>query len=255
MDKMIVAVFEAGMQAAAAGSAMTRLSNTGACVVYAFAVVVPDDQKNGIVEFSNRDYADPLLGAATQRLVDLIVHPPTESRAIRSRLAQAGVDQNFLDRIGRYLLPGKAAVVAEIEEQRTTALDMLLETHGSVGFRCARRETCEAEIASALNSLRREIQNLQRRLQECPAESKPELREQLDLSTGRFRSMQARARQHAADIKRETEAKIISLQVRASHSGDGSKAAIERLLDDVRADYVDRATKLNLAWQFAGAPL
>jgi hypothetical protein len=110
----------------------------------------------------------------------------------------------------------------------------------------------DVQITAELNALRGEIQALEKQVLQTLGESRAQLQRKLDLARARFQSMTDGAKRHAASIKREAEAKIASLQERAVKSEGGIKARLERLADEVRVDYVNRATKLNLAWKFAG---
>jgi hypothetical protein len=188
-------------------------------------------------------------------LADALARPAGDfngaARSYRMETAHAGIDAVFVDEVARQLLPGRAAIVAEIEEESQTATDAFIESHRGVVLRYVRRESTDTEIAHELSALHDAIQALQKRL-ESPAEPQAELQEGLELAKARFQAAKARARQHAASIKREAEAKIIWLQERAAKADAQAKTRFDRFADRVRVGYVNRATKLNLAWRFAG---
>jgi hypothetical protein len=71
----------------------------------------------------------------------------------------------------------------------------------------------------------------------------------LDLAKDKFQTTKDRVRHRAAFIKLEAEAKIVSLQEHAAKADGRIKARLERLANEVRVDYVNRATTLNLARQ------
>ena len=71
----------------------------------------------------------------------------------------------------------------------------------------------------------------------------------LKVKKDRLQATKDRARYRAASIKLEAEAKIVSLQERAAKAEGGIKARLERLANEVRVDYVNRATTLNLSWK------
>jgi uncharacterized membrane protein len=260
MDKMLVAIFESERQATVAAGAMKDLCGEGVLLVYAFALIVRDAGKISIVNSTGEDCSDPVLGAATRKLIKLFGQrlgavEAANSRAIADpmmEMARIGVDASFLDEVARRLLPGKAAIVAEIEDQMPSAMDTLLQSQDGIVFRCARLETVDIQIAEELNALHGEIQTLEKQVLQTLGGSRAQLQGKLDLARARLQTMQDGARRHAASIKREAEAKIASLQERAAKSDGGIKTRLERLADEVRVDYVNRATKLNLAWKFAG---
>ncbi|HEX2929532.1 MAG TPA: hypothetical protein VHV54_07450, partial [Candidatus Binatia bacterium] len=98
--------------------------------------------------------------------------------------------------------------------------------------------------------LHSEIQTLEKQILQPLGGSRAQLQGKLDMARAKLQTMQDGARRHAASIKREAEAKIASLQERAAKAEGGIKTRLERLADEVRVDYVNRATKLNLAWKF-----
>ena len=261
MDKMFVAVFDSESQASAAASAMKEQCDDSVLLVYALAVIVRDVWGISVVDFTReKDRAHRALGMATRSLIELFDEPnhtvdKGNSDAITGammKMASAGVDAFFLDEVARHLLPGRAAIVAEIEEMTATEIDSLLESQGGTGFVYVRRENMDAEIARELDALCSEIQNLESQLLRAADGSKAQLQAKMDLAKARFEAIKERASQIAASIKREAEAKIVWLQERAATASGRTKARIEGLAGEVRVDYVNRATKLNLAWQFAG---
>jgi len=257
MDKMLIAVFEREGQASAAAGAMRELSKEDVLLIYAFALIVKDVGKVSIVDFKSEFCRDPVLGVATRSLIKLLAGPycSGNSPAFTDgmvEMANAGVDSIFVDQVARHLLPGRAAIVSEIEEETTNAMDSLLESQGGTVFRCGRCENMDVQIAKELGALHSEIQALETQVLQTPEGTRAQLQRQLDLARARFQATKDRARQHAASIKREAEAKIVSLQERSAKAEGGIKARLEKLADEIRVDYVNRATKLNLAWKLAG---
>jgi uncharacterized membrane protein len=259
MDKMLIAVFERESQASAAAGAMNDSCKEGVLVIYAFAVIIKDVGKVSIVDFTSEDYPDPVLGLATRSLIKLLARSycsadDGHSQAVTGcmEMGKAGVDSNFIDQVARHLLPGRAAIVCEIEEETPNAMDALLEAQGGTVFRCIRDEIMDVQIAKELEVLHNEMQILEMQILRTPEASREQLKRKLDLARATFQATKDRARQHAASIKREAEAKIASLQERTAKAEGGIKERLETLTDEIRVDYVNRATKLNLAWQFAG---
>jgi hypothetical protein len=255
MDKMIVAVVESGVAAYAAAGAIRRLSEDGLLLIYALAVVVKRDGKLSLVHFDTPGREDIVLGMATKSLIKLLAEPyssfdkassPSITDAI-IEMGRVGVDAAFVDEVTRQLLPGKAAIVSEIEEEKTNAMDTLLEAQGAVVFSCARREIIDIQIVKELEASYSRIQTLEKQVLQAGERPKAHVQGQLDLAKSRFKAAQKQARWHAALIKQEAEAKIVSLQERAANAQGAMKAKLERLADGVRIHYANRATKLNLA--------
>ena len=256
MDNMLVAVFETERQASAAARAMKELSTEGVVLVYALAVIVKGFKRIAIVNFArDQNYRDPALATATRSLIGLLGRSwqsAEEATAecttdLMIELANVGVDGGFLDEVSRHLLPGTAAIVSEVDEERLTPIDTLLESQGGIGFRCVRREVMDAQIANEMDALHREIQTIEGQL--LHTRDQAQLEVMLKVKKDRLQATKERARSRAASIKLEAEAKIVSLQERAAKAEGGIKARLERLANEVRVDYVNRATTLNLSWK------
>jgi uncharacterized membrane protein len=258
MDNMLVAVFETERQASAAARAMKELSTEGVVLVYASAVIVKGFKRIAIVNFAHdQNSRDPALATATRSLIGLLGRSwqsAEEATAecttdLMLELANVGVDGGFLDKVSRHLLPGTAAIVSEIDEERLTPIDTLLESQGGIGFRCVRREVMDAQIANEIDALHREIHIIEGQLLHMRGQSKDQMQVMLKVKKDRLQATKDRARYRAASIKLEAEAKIVSLQERAAKAEGGIKARLERLANEVRVDYVNRATTLNLSWK------
>jgi hypothetical protein len=230
-------------------------------LVYALAVITKRGDKIAVLEIAaGQARLQPVIGRATRSLIKLLEEQlspiddagsgPVLDRLIN--MANAGVENDFVDEVSRHLLPGTWAVVSEIEEESAMDTDRSLKAHGAIIFRCVRRDVMDAQIASHLDVLLREVKRLEHELLQAQEGSKARVRETLELAKNRFQTAKERARYLAASIKREAEAKIVSLQQGAAKADPWIKARFETLANEVRVDYVNRATKLNLAWQSAG---
>src|SRR5579871_1603979 len=136
MSKMIVIVFDTERQAYEGSRALKELHNEGSITLYGQAVVVKDSSGKAVV----KDAADkgPLgmaVGLLTGSLVGVLGGPVgmavgaatgTYAGAIYDMVA-AGINMDFVDEASAQLQPGKAAVVAEIEEEWVTPLDTRME--------------------------------------------------------------------------------------------------------------------------------
>jgi uncharacterized membrane protein len=259
MDKMLIAVFERERQAHTAAGAVNKLAEESLLFIYAVAVIVKDLAKISVVDFKINHRGHSVLGGPTRSLINLLAAPydftdDGKSWVLSDRMidvANAGVDAIFLDDVTRHLLPGRAAMVCEIEEETTNAMNIFLVSRGGTVFRCRRRERMDVQITKELDALHREIQTLDTQVLQRPEESKSQLQPKLNRVRASFEATKDRARQHAASAKREAEAKIVLLQEQIVKANGPSKARLERLADEIRVEYVNRASKLNLAWQFA----
>jgi len=146
-------------------------------------------------------------------------------------------------------------MITEIEEEDTALVIRLIESRGGVVFHCARNELIEFHIAQQLEMMRRQIQNLEERLVQASEDSKVGLKGQLDLTRSKLKIIKTQAMCHAASIRQEAEAKIVCLQEQAAKAKNERRAKLERFAEELRVDYVNRATALSLAWRITGGVL
>jgi uncharacterized membrane protein len=261
MDKLLVAIFDNETKASRGARVLQELHAQAKVLVYALAVITKRGDKIAVLEIAaGQARLEPVIGRATRSLIKLLEEPlssiddagsgPVLDRMIN--MVNAGVEDDFVDEVLRHLLPGTWAMVSEIEEETATDTDTWLEALGGIIFRCVRRDVMDDQIARDLDVLLREVKRLEHELLQAREDSKARVRVQLDLAKNRFQTTRERARYLAASIKGEAEAKIVSLQERAARADPWIKARFETLANEVRVDYVNRATKLNLAWQSAG---
>lgn len=258
MDRIVVAVFGSKDQACAAAGSIRDFCKSGEFLIYALALIIPDHEKTTVLDLMNEDRNDILL-KATRDLARLLAEPhfALHDSAIVAEsiieMANVGIDSTFLEEIKRHLLPGKTAIVTEIEEENGAAMDFLLKSQGGIVFRCDRRAIMDLILFNELDALASQIQILENRLLQSWFGPKADLKNELDLAKIRFHEKKNQARRYAAGIKREAEAKIVSLQEWAAKADGEIKAKLERFVDEVRASYVSRATKLNFVWQLTGS--
>ena len=75
-------------------------------------------------------------------------------------LVNLGVGVDFLDEVSRQLSPGKAAIVAEIEEEWVTPLDTRMEALGGTIYRRPRAEVIDVKMERDAALLQAELDKL-----------------------------------------------------------------------------------------------
>ncbi len=91
-----------------------------------------------------------------------------------SDLLNVGVGADFLDKVSRGLAPGKAAVIAEVDEDWVTPLNTRMEAIGGSVVREWRSDFEEAEIAKASAANKAELAQLKAEMAQsaCGGKSK-----------------------------------------------------------------------------------
>ena len=125
MNKMLVVVFDSETAADAGSHALRKLHDEGDITLYAMAVIARDSTgKVSVKEAADRAVSGAGVGLAVGALVGLMAGPAglaigavtgTLAGAIRDFWV-AGVDLDFVEEAENMLLPGKVALVAEVDE-------------------------------------------------------------------------------------------------------------------------------------------
>lgn len=258
MDKMIMVVFDTEAKAYEASRALADLHREGSLAVYSGAVIAKD--ADGRVSVRKAGDQEPLgtgLGMATGALIGALGGPVgiAAGAAIGAvggsivDLVNLGVGVDFLDEISRQLSPGKAAVVAEIEEEWITPLDTRMEALGGTIYRRPRAELIDVKVERDAALLQAEFDKLQAEFDQARGDAKARLEAKVNDARVRLEAEKDRARTRVDEMNREAQARIEALRDQASRAAGDAKARLEKRMDEMKADYQVRSDKLRQAWQ------
>src|SRR5208282_1191261 len=143
-DRMLVVVFDTESKAYEGKRALVQLDNEGSITLYAYAVV--SKNADGTATVKQGDDAGPLgtlVGTSLGSLIGLLGGPAGLAigatvgllAGSTADLNNARIGSDFIDDVTRELLPGKYAVLAEVQENWTTPVDVRMEAIGGKVFR------------------------------------------------------------------------------------------------------------------------
>jgi len=258
MDKMLVVVFDNESKAYEGISALRELHAEASLAVYATAVIAKD--KKGAVSVKQTADEGPLgtvLGLTTGSLIGLLGGPVGLAVGAMAGttmgslydLVQLGIGEDFLGEVSQYLSPGKAALVAEIDEEWITPLDNRMEALGGIVFRRARGEFIDAQIEREIAADNAEIAKVKAERDQAVGEAKAKLQAKVDAVQKRLRVRRDLLMRKIEDIKAEGEAKIKSLQEQEERAKGEMKAKLGKRIAEARATHQVRVEKLSKAWQ------
>ena len=257
MDKMIMVVFDNEAKAYEGSHALGDLHREGSLTVYSGAVIAKD--AGGQVSVRQAGDQGPLgtgLGMATGALIGALGGPAglAAGAAVGAvggsivDLVNLGVGVDFLDEISRQLSPGKAAIVAEIEEEWVTPLDTRMEELGGAICRRPRAEVIDVKMERDAALLQAEFDKLQAEFDQASGEARARLQAKVKDAKARLEVAKNRAKTQADEMDREVQAKIQALRDQASRAAGDVKARLEKRMDEMKADYEVRSDKLRQAW-------
>lgn len=189
MDRILVVVFNNEGKAYEGSRALQDLHDEGSINLYAKAVLVRStDGKVTVKQQGDMGSVGTAVGLLAGILVGLFGGPVGIAAGAGAGtfaglvydLAKVGVGHDFLDEIGRSLVGGEAAVVAEVQEDWTLPVDSRMQPLGGVVLRRARRNILDPQAETDITTLRSEIDELGSEYSRAEGKTKVALRARMN---------------------------------------------------------------------------
>lgn len=260
MNQMVVAVFDDESAAFEGLSELRDLHQEGGVSLYASAVIVKDKTgKVSVKRDADEGPAGFTVGMLAGGLVGALGGPAGVplGGAIGGLwgalfdLGKIGIDLAFFDDVSKALTPGKAAVLAEVEESWSSLLDERLGKRGGVVYRRFRADVFDEQLARKGVALEAGLNALQRELEQSAAPDRAAIQNDIERTKRQIEATQDQARAGLEQARAEMSARINTLQDQAEKAGAQAKARIEKRIADVRADFEVRSKKLSQALKLA----
>lgn len=257
MDKMLVVVFDDEAKAYEGSRALADLHRDGSVEVYGAAVIARDSAGKVVV----KDEADEgPIGTAVGMMVGALVGafggPAGVAVGMASGgllgsaadLANADVGLDFLEEVGQQLEPGKAALVAEIDETWVTPVDSRMEELGGSVLRRARVDVEDAQFERDIVATEAELAAMRAEYDEAVGETKEKLKAKVNAAQDKLDSAKARAKAKAEAIEREGDAKVKAFEERMASAGEEAKTKLQQRAAEVKSAHQKRVAALKEAW-------
>jgi uncharacterized membrane protein len=264
MNKAAVIIFDNEEQAYEGSRAIRALHREGSITLHADSVIAKD--KSGKV--SVRVAPDPgpegtLSGLLIGSLVGLVGGPVGVAIGASSGtligaavdLSRAAVGSDFLDEVSASLLPGKAAVVAEIDEEWQTPLDTRMADLGGLVVRRNNIQVEDEFYEKEIAAIDAELETLEAELSKASADRKAHLEARVKATRGRLQAKRDELKARIETVKREGESRVEALQRQIASARDERKEALKKRQEQVRAEYKERVAKLQQAWDLTKSAL
>jgi uncharacterized membrane protein len=258
MDKMLVAVFDNETAAFDGLSALRDLHRDGDITLYAWAVIVKDRTGKISVKQALEEGGPPLgaaLGLLTGKLLKLLRGPAGLAigaslpgfTAFLFDLDMSRIGPTLLDDVAKALTPGKAAVLAEVEEGSTTRVDARLRKHGGMVLRRLPAEVIETQLIRQSAAFKAKLKTLTRELKRALAGKRAAIQKDIEQVRKQLNETQdqSKARRDQANAEMGTKLKV--LQDQAKGAGDRAKGRIKRRISDLKKNCDLHSKKLSQA--------
>jgi uncharacterized membrane protein len=258
MDKMLIVIFDSERQAYEGTRVLKELHDDGTITLYGESLIAKDaDGTVAVKQAADQGPLGTAVGLVTGSLVGLLGGPVgllvgAATGTVGGALFDIGttvVGSDFLNEAAKGLQPGKAAVVAEVEEEWVLPLDIRMHDMGGTVFRRTRGEVEHAQIERDVAAMEADIAAMEAEYQQASGEAKTRLQASIDAATAQLQQARDRAKARVEATQREAEAKIAALKDQADRARAEQKAKIGKRAEEVRADYEERRAKLDQAVQ------
>jgi uncharacterized membrane protein len=256
MNKLMIVVFDTEAEAYEGLSALNDLHRSGDITLYSTAVIVKDSAG----KVSVKKPADPNaigtgMGLLTGSLIGLIGGPVGVAigaatgglAGVVVDLAIAGISADFLAEVSAALDPGRAAVMAEVDEDWVTPVDVRLGKLGGRVLRRLRQEVVEDMLEREVKAINAELNTLEAEINQASAQDQAALQARIDRAKKDLEALGKRVETRQAEIKDEMSAKINAMRKQAETAGKAREAQIQKRSAEIKADYEVRRAKLEQA--------
>ncbi len=226
MDRMLVVVFDTETKAYGGKQALLQLDNEGSISLYAYAVVVKN--ADGTANVKQGDDPGPLgtlAGTAVGSLIGLLGGPVGFAIGATAGMVTGGavdlhnarISEDFVADVMKVLTPGKFAVVAEVEEDWTTPVDVRMEAIGGTVFRRALSDVTHTVNEEDVTAMKADVAQMKAELAKAHADRKAKIQEKINKLDSKIQAHldKAKERRHAAEQQAKAKAEILKAKAAA----------------------------------------
>jgi uncharacterized membrane protein len=259
-NKILVSVFDSERAAFEGLSAIKDLHRDGDITVYASTVIAKDPSGTVAVrQAADRGPIGTLVGIVTGGLVGLLGGPVGVAvgaylggvGGLMYDLFNSGVSMDFVDEVSASLTPGKAAVIADVDETWVTPIDTRLGELGGTTFRHLPGEVIDAQLIRETESARAELAQLRAELREASGEAKANVEKAIEAQRRKLEALDARIDKALAQQKAEFEARLATLREQQAKAHENMRQQIEARMAELKAAHEARTAKLEEARRHA----
>jgi len=224
MNRMLVVVFSEASKAFDGREALKSMDRDGSAPVYALAVITRKADGTSIVnEEGDSGPRGTLLGTSLGSFIGLLGGLPGVAigaiagsvGGMASDLDNARIGADFVDEVSRQLTAGKTALVAEIEEEWTTAIDQRMEELGGVVYRRALSEVRDAANSEDVAAMRADLAQMKAEHAQAHSDWKAKLQEKINQLDSKIQTQLQKAKERREAAERQAKAKVEVLKAKA----------------------------------------
>jgi uncharacterized membrane protein len=225
MDRMLVVVFDNESKAYKGNKVLQQLDGDGSISVYGHALVVKNpDGTTTVTQSDDRGPLGTLVGTLLGSLLGLLGGPTGFAiggavgfvGGAAADLNKARIGDDFIVDVAKVLLPNRAAVVAEIEEDSTTPVDTRMEAIGGTVFRRALSEVKHTIHDENIAAIKADLAQMTAEHAKADADRKAKLQENINQLESKLQAWLEEDKDRRQAAERETQAKVAILKAKAA---------------------------------------
>jgi uncharacterized membrane protein len=259
-NKILVSVFDSERTAFEGLTALKDLHRDGDITVYASTVIAKDASGTvSVRQAADKGPVGTLVGVVTGGLVGLLGGPAGVAvgayvggfGGLMYDLFHAGVSMDFVDEVGASLIPGKAAVIADVDETWVTPIDTRLGALGGTTFRRFPGEVIDDELIRETDAARMELEQFRAELRDAAGEAKANVQKAIETQRRKLEALDDRIEKTLAEDNAEFEARLATLREQEAKAHENNRHQIEARKAGLKASHEARKAKLDAARRHA----
>jgi uncharacterized membrane protein len=263
MNKVIYVGFDTEAKAYEGDRVLRDMHREGTLTLYNDAVVVKE--ADGTVAVREHPEGEPIAtvgGMLTGGLIGLLGGPIGAAMGMGTGtligaafdISREGLDHDFVEDVAAHLVaPGKAAVIAEVEESWQVPLDTRMEALGGTVIRKTPTEIEDLYFEREIEASQRDLTMLQaEKLAEVTAAATKKsaakaakLQAKIDAAKRKVAEQERALAAKLQSVNEEGNERVALLEAQRKTASAESKAALERRLAEVRIEYQRRGENLK----------
>jgi len=258
VNKTLVAIFDNEGAAFKGLSALKDLHRNGDITLYDSAVIGKTAQGEArVLQEPEQAPTGTFLGMFTGALFGILGGPIGIALGASAGtlvgatadVVKDTVDYNFVEQVHEAMLPGKFAVVADIEETWATPVDLTIAEIGGIVFRRLRHEIVEDQLAREHDEFEEELKEIKREIATSTGEAKAKIQARISSVERSLNENRAEAAARAKKLSAEWTAKREAMEKQMHDANMRERARIKDQMDKAKKDYEVRSAKLRQAQQ------
>ena len=240
MSKFVVTTFTTEANAYEGTRTLKELHAEGEITLYGLAVVAKDAGGKLSIKEGPDDLPGTAVGTLVGALVGVLGGPAgvvvgmTTGMMLGSisDLFNIGVGADFIDKVSAELAPGRAAVIAEIDEDWVTPLNTRMERIGGSVAREWRSDFEDAQVERETAARKAELAQLRAEFAQARVDAKAGLQTRINQAKAKLDQLSSQAQAKLQKLEQDTDAKVNALNAQIAKANAETKSRIKQRLSN-----------------------